>query len=120
MRTGDPEYYRWTQWIFLSCTRPGWLRRKESPVMWCPSCLTVLAFEQLDGDRCERCGTVVTTRVMRQWYLRITAYADRLLDSLDALDWPDFARRVQREWIGRSRGVEVEFAFTARGRPPGG
>jgi leucyl-tRNA synthetase len=109
--TCDPGYYRWTQWVFLQLFHAGLAVRREAPVVWCPSCLTVLANEQLEGDRCERCSTVVTQRVMRQWFLRITAYADRLVDGLDALDWPEFARRAQREWIGRSRGVEVDFAL---------
>ncbi|HYW23653.1 MAG TPA: class I tRNA ligase family protein [Terriglobales bacterium] len=107
--TCDPRYYRWTQWVFLRLFDAGLAVRREAPVVWCPSCLTVLANEQVEGDRCERCGTVVGQRVMEQWFLRITAYADRLVDGLDDLDWPDFARRLQREWIGRSRGVEVDF-----------
>jgi len=95
--TSDPAYYyRWTQWIFLRLFDAGLAVRRTAPVVWCPSCLTVLAKEQLEGgDRCERCGTVVTQRVMEQWFLRITAYADRLLDGLDGLDWPDFAKRLQ-------------------------
>jgi leucyl-tRNA synthetase len=109
--TCDPAYYRWTQWVFLELFRAGLAVRREAPVVWCPSCLTVLANEQLEGDRCERCGSVVTQRVMEQWFLRITAYADRLVDGLEDLDWPDFAKRQQREWIGRSRGVEVDFAL---------
>jgi len=108
--TSDPSYYRWTQWIFLRLFDAGLAVRKTAPVVWCPSCLTVLAKEQLEGgDRCERCRTVVTQRVMEQWFLRITAYADRLLEGLDELDWPDFAKRLQREWIGRSHGVEIDF-----------
>ena len=114
--TSDPAYYRWTQWIFLRLFDAGLAVRKTAPVVWCPSCLTVLAKEQLEGgDRCERCGTVVTQRVMEQWFLRITAYADRLLDGLDGLDWPDFAKRLQREWIGRSRGVEIDFEVEGTG-----
>ncbi len=109
--TCDPRYYRWTQWVFLQLFRAGLAVRREAPVVWCPSCLTVLANEQVEGERCERCGSVVTQRVMEQWFLRITAYADRLVDGLDELDWPDFARRAQREWIGRSEGVEVDFAL---------
>jgi len=107
--TSDPAYYRWTQWLFLRLYRAGLAVRREAPVNWCPSCLTVLANEQLEGERCERCGTRVTQRTMRQWFLRITAYADELLDGLDELDWPQTAKRQQREWIGRSRGVEVDF-----------
>jgi leucyl-tRNA synthetase len=115
--TCDPRYYRWTQWIFLRLFDAGLAVRREAPVVWCPSCLTVLANEQLEDDRCERCGTVVGQRVMEQWFLRITAYADRLLDGLAGLDWPDFAKRQQREWIGRSRGVEVDFDLNDGGEP---
>jgi len=109
LSTSDPAYYRWTQWLFLRLYKAGLALRREAPVVWCPSCLTVLAQEQLEGDRCERCDSQVTTRVMRQWFLRITAYADRLVDGLDELDWPETAKRSQREWIGRSQGVEIDF-----------
>ncbi len=108
--TSDPSYYRWTQWVFLQLFRAGLAVQKEAPVVWCPSCLTVLANEQLEGDRCERCGSEVTQRVMRQWFLRITSYADALVDRLDGLDWPELAKRGQRAWIGRSHGVDVDFA----------
>jgi leucyl-tRNA synthetase len=114
--TSDPSYYRWTQWIFLQLYRAGLAYRAEAPVVWCPSCLTVLAYEQLEGDRCERCGTVVTERVMKQWFLRMTAYANRLVDGLDALDWPDVAKRMQREWIGRRSGAEVSFDVPSLGQ----
>jgi leucyl-tRNA synthetase len=107
--TSDPSYYRWTQWIFLKLFHAGLAVRKEAPVVWCPSCLTVLANEQVEDGRCERCGAPVTTRVMEQWFLRITAYADRLVDGLADLDWPEISKRLQREWIGRSPGVEIEF-----------
>ena len=107
--TSDPAYYRWTQWLFLRLHEAGLAVREQAPVVWCPSCLTVLANEQLEGDRCERCGTRVIRRVMRQWFLRITAYADRLVDGLEGLDWPETAKNQQREWIGRSAGVEVDF-----------
>jgi len=107
--TSDPSYYRWTQWIFVKLYRAGLAVRREAPVVWCPSCLTVLANEQLEVDRCERCGTRVVQRTMLQWFLRITAYADELLRGLDNLDWPESAKRVQRLWIGRSEGVEIDF-----------
>jgi leucyl-tRNA synthetase len=113
--TSDPSYYRWTQWVFLQLYRAGLAVRKEAPAVWCPACLTVLAFEQLEGDRCERCGSGVTTRVMMQWFLRLTAYADQLLAGLDDLDWPDVAKELQREWIGRSEGVEIDFDVAATG-----
>ncbi len=115
--TSDPSYYRWTQWIFVQLYRAGLAVQAEAPVVWCPSCLTVLAREQLEGDRCERCGSRVTERVMRQWFLRITAYADELLAGLDGLDWPEQAKRLQREWIGRSTGVEIDFQVGGAARP---
>jgi leucyl-tRNA synthetase len=114
--TSEPAYYKWTQWIFLRLYQAGLAVRREAPVVWCPSCLTVLANEQLEGDRCERCGTRVTWRTMRQWFLRITAYADQLLDGLDELDWPETAKRLQRDWIGRSDGVEIDFELEDGGR----
>ena len=114
--TSDPAYYRWTQWVFLRLHEAGLAEWREAPVVWCPSCLTVLANEQLEGDRCERCGTQVTERVMRQWFLRMTAYADRLLEGLDALDWAESAKRQQRAWIGRSAGVEIDFGTEDGGR----
>ena len=117
LRTDDPSYYRWTQWMFLQMYGAGLAVRTESKVLWCPSCLTVLAFEQVDGALCERCGTRVTTRIMKQWRLRITKYADVLLEELERLDWPETSKRVQREWIGRSAGVKVTFTLT--GEPAG-
>jgi leucyl-tRNA synthetase len=114
--TSDPAYYRWTQWVFLRLHEAGLAVWREAPVVWCPSCLTVLANEQLEGDRCERCGTPVTERVMRQWFLRMTAYADRLLAGLDELDWAESAKRQQRAWIGRSAGVEIDFGTEDGGR----
>jgi leucyl-tRNA synthetase len=107
--TSDPTYYRWTQWILVRLFGAGLMYRAEAPVLWCPSCLTVLAREQTEGERCERCTTPVTERTMRQWFLRTTAYAERLLDGLDALDWPERAKRLQRRWIGRSEGREIDF-----------
>ena len=113
--TSSPAYYRWTQWLLVRLFRAGLLYQAEAPVTWCPSCLTVLAREQterVDGvDVCERCSTPVAERVLTQWFLRITAYADRLVDGLDALDWPDRAKRLQRQWIGRSEGLEIAFAY---------
>ena len=112
MRTDDAAYYRWTQWIFVQLFKAGLAERKESPVIWCPSCLTVLAFEQIDGGKCERCESVVSTRVMNQWYLCITKYADQLLDTLDELDWSPKSKHLQSEWIGRSIGTDVQFRVT--------
>ena len=113
--TSDPSYFRWTQWIFVKLYRAGLAVRREAPVVWCPSCLTVLANEQLEGDRCERCGTRVVQRIMLQWFLRITAYAEDLLRGLEDLDWPDSAKRAQSEWIGRSEGVEIDFEVLESG-----
>ena len=116
--TSDPAYYRWTQWVLVELFRAGLMYQADAPVLWCPSCLTVLAREQTEGERCERCGSTVVERVMRQWFLRMTAFADRLLAGLDDLDWPERARRLQRAWIGRSEGREVDFGdltvFTTR------
>lgn len=110
--TSDPSYYRWTQWIFVRLHRAGLAYRAAAPVVWCPSCMTVLANEQTEDDRCERCRSPVTERVMEQWFLRITAYADRLLEGLDALDWPGHAKRRQAAWIGRSEGTDVDFRLS--------
>ncbi len=114
--TSDPSYYRWTQWILVKLFRAGLMERKEAAVVWCPSCLTVLAYEQVEGDRCERCGTPVTERRMLQWFLKITAYADRLVDGLADLDWPEVSKTLQRAWIGRSEGVEVDFRVAGSDR----
>ncbi|MDJ0962222.1 MAG: leucine--tRNA ligase [Acidimicrobiia bacterium] len=120
VNTSDPSYYRWTQWILVQFFDAGLFYQAEAPVVWCPSCLTVLAREQTEnaGTTCERCSTAVHERTMRQWFLRITDYADRLLDGLDALDWPERAKRLQRRWIGKSFGREIDFGnltvFTTR------
>lgn len=102
--TSDPRYYRWTQWILAKFFSAGLMYQAEASVIWCPSCLTVLAQEQTerDGTACERCDGAVGERVMTQWFLRTTAYADRLLDGLKDLDWPENAKRLQRQWIGRT------------------
>ena len=107
--TSDPGYYRWTQWILARLFEAGLLYQAQAPVIWCPSCLTVLAREQTenDGTVCERCETKVTEREMKQWFLRITSYADRLLHGLNDLDWPDWAKRLQTQWIGRSDNSEA-------------
>lgn len=97
--TSDPSYYRWTQWLFVRLFESGLAYQAEAPVVWCPSCSTVLAREQVEDNRCERCGTAVAERVMRQWFLRITAYRDRLIAGLDDLDWPEPAKNTQRRWL---------------------
>jgi leucyl-tRNA synthetase len=105
----QPEYYRWTQWLFLKFYEAGLAFRKEAPVNWCPHDQTVLANEQVVNGRCERCGTVVVARNLEQWFFRITAYADALLDDHRLLDWPDRTITIQRNWIGRSEGAEILF-----------
>ena len=105
----DPEYYRWTQWIFLRLYERGLAYRQEAAVNWCPKDATVLANEQVIDGRCERCGTVVERRELEQWFFKITDYADRLLAGLDEIDWPAHVKTMQRNWIGRSEGAQVEF-----------
>ncbi len=107
--THDPEYYRWTQWIFLKIFEKGLAYESEVPINWCPSCLTGLANEEVRDGHCERCGAQVERRNLRQWLLKITAYADRLLADLDGLDWPESIKLMQRNWIGRSEGANVHF-----------
>src|SRR5438067_8832734 len=107
--TSQPNYYRWTQWLFLQLYKAGLAVRKEAPVNWCPSCLTVLANEQVIDGRCERCDSEVVQRELTQWFFKITDYADRLLHNLEQLDWPDESKRRQAYWIGRSEGAELIF-----------
>ena len=110
VRSHDPSYIRWTQWIFLRLLEAGLAYRKMAPVNWCPGCQTVLANEQVLPDgTCERSGDLVTKRDLEQWFFRITAYADQLLDDLDGLDWPERVKIMQRNWIGRSEGVEFDL-----------
>jgi leucyl-tRNA synthetase len=113
----EPEYYRWNQWIFLQLYRKGLAYRGTAPVNWCPKDLTVLANEQVVDGRCERCGALVEQRELSQWFLKITDYADRLDAGLDALtDWPEKVKLMQRNWIGRSLGADVEFQVPSLGR----
>ncbi len=105
----EPSYYRWTQWLFLKFFEHGLAYRKEAPVNWCPNDQTVLANEHVVDGRCWRCGFVVETRNMAQWFFKITAYADALLDDLATIDWPDRTKRIQTQWIGRSQGAELLF-----------
>ncbi len=111
--TTDPAYFRWTQWIFLKLHERGLAYEANVPINWCPSCRTGLANEEVHNGACERCGTPVERRDMRQWMLRITAYADRLIDDLEAVDWPESTLAMQRNWIGRSLGAEIDFPTTA-------
>ncbi|MEK7806490.1 MAG: leucine--tRNA ligase, partial [Chloroflexota bacterium] len=110
-----PEFYRWNQWFFLKLYEHGLAYRAKAPVVWCPSCQTVLANEQVVNGACERCGTVITRRDLEQWFLRITKYADRLLDCSGLLDWPDKILAMQHNWIGRSDGVEISFDISEYG-----
>ena len=107
--TTDPEYYKWTQWLFLQLYKHGLAEQKEAPVNWCPSCMTVLANEQVVVGACERCGTGVEQRFIRQWFFRITEYAEKLLRNLKHIDWSDTTLKAQRNWIGRSEGAELHF-----------
>ncbi|MDY5812583.1 MAG: leucine--tRNA ligase, partial [Treponema sp.] len=107
--TCEPDYYKWTQWIFLKLYEKGLAYEAETPINWCPSCLTGLANEEVKEGKCERCGAVVTHKTIRQWILKITKYAECLLEDLDTLDWPDSVKAMQRNWIGKSHGAEVDF-----------
>ena len=107
--THTPEYYRWTQWIFLKLFERGLAYESEAPINWCPSCQTGLANEEVVDGRCDRCHSQVVRRNIRQWMLKITAYADRLLEGLDKLDWSESIKALQRNWIGRSEGANVTF-----------
>lgn len=109
INTTDPEYYKWTQWIFLKLFEKGLAYEDTVPINWCPKDKTGLANEEVVNGVCERCGTKVERREVRQWILRITEYADRLLSDLDALDWPESIKEMQRNWIGKSEGAEVEY-----------
>jgi leucyl-tRNA synthetase len=103
--TTDPAYYRWTQWLFIKLFEAGLAYRKQAPVNWCPGCKTVLANEQAQGGTCERCDSEVETREMRQWFLRITDYAQRLLDNLEWIDWSPKTKKAQQHWIGRDEAT---------------
>ncbi|MFI5274793.1 MAG: class I tRNA ligase family protein, partial [Ktedonobacterales bacterium] len=108
--TTSPDYYRWTQWIFVQLFNAGLVERRRGSVNWCPNDKTVLADEQVIAGHCERCDAVVERRDLDQWYFKITRYADRLLDHLLALDWSERVKAAQRNWIGRSSGVEFSMA----------
>lgn len=110
VNTTDPNYYKWTQWIFVQMFKKGLAYEKEMPLNWCPSCKCVLANEEATNGVCERCGATVTKKNLRQWMLKITAYAERLLEDLNKLDWPEKVKKMQSDWIGKSYGAEVEFS----------
>src|SRR5699024_8933205 len=110
LATHRPDYYRWTQWLFLRFFEQGLAYRKDAPVNWCPKDQTVLANEQVVDGACERCGTIVEKRSLNQWYFKITDYAQQLLDDRDLLvQWPERVLTMQRNWIGRSEGAHVSF-----------
>ena len=114
VNTTDPAFYKWTQWIFVQMFKKGLAYEKEFPINWCPSCKTGLANEEVVDGKCERCGTAVTKKNLRQWMLKITAYADRLLNDLNKLDWPEKVKKMQSDWIGKSYGAEVNFKVDGR------
>ena len=109
VNTTDPNFYKWTQWIFVKMFKEGLAYEKEMPINWCPSCKTGLANEEVVNGKCERCGADVTKKNLKQWMLKITKYADRLLNDLDKLDWPEKVKKMQADWIGKSYGAEVDF-----------
>ena len=110
VNTTDPGFYKWTQWIFVKMFKEGLAYEKEMPINWCPSCKTGLANEEVVNGGCERCGSPVTKKNLKQWMLRITKYADRLLEDLNKLDWPEKVKKMQTDWIGKSYGAEIDFA----------
>jgi leucyl-tRNA synthetase len=109
VNTTDPDYYKWTQWIFLQLYKKGLAYESFEPINWCPSCQTGLANEDLDQGKCERCGSVVEKRPMRQWMLKITDYAEKLLQGLPDLPWPEYIKESQRNWIGRKEGINISY-----------
>ncbi|OHD54604.1 MAG: leucine--tRNA ligase [Spirochaetes bacterium GWF1_51_8] len=113
--TCEPDYYKWTQWIFLQLFKGGLAYEANVPINWCNSCKTGLANEEVVNGRCDRCGEPVVKKDMRQWMLRITAYADRLMEDMEPLDWPESIKHLQRNWIGRSEGAEVDFQVKSTG-----
>ena len=114
VNTTDPNFYKWTQWIFVKMFKAGLAYEKEMPINWCPSCKTGLANEEVVNGKCERCGADVTKKNLKQWMLGITKYADRLLADLDKLDWPEKVKKMQTDWIGKSYGAEVDFPVEGR------
>ena len=112
INTSDPEYYRWTQWCFLQLYKKGLAYQKESYQWWCPVDQTVLANEQVENGKCWRCGHEVEKKKMKQWFFKITEYADELLDEIDSLEWPEKIKTMQKNWIGRSVGAEIDFMIT--------
>ncbi len=116
INTTDPKYYKWTQWIFLQLFKKGLAYEKEAPIWWCPKDKTGLANEEVVNGKCDRCGTTVEKKMLKQWMLKITAYADRLLEGLDHVDWPEGIKTLQRNWIGKSDGADVKFSIVPHQR----
>nr|WP_318714654.1 leucine--tRNA ligase [uncultured Treponema sp.] len=116
--TCEPDYYKWTQWIFLQLYKKGLAYEAETPINWCPSCLTGLANEEVKEGKCDRCGSQVTHKTIRQWILKITDYADRLDADLEGLDWPESVKAMQHNWIGKSTGAEVTFTVADKDGKP--
>jgi leucyl-tRNA synthetase len=113
LETYDPDYYRWTQWIFVRMFKHGLAYRKKSAVNWCPSCKTVLADEQVIFGACERCDTTVIKKELEQWFFRITKYAERLLKNLEKIDWSEHIKIAQKNWIGKSEGALIKFKVSS-------
>lgn len=113
INTTDPDFYKWTQWIFIQMFKEGLAYEKQMPINWCPSCKTGLANEEVVNGACDRCHSKVTKKHLKQWMLKITKYADRLLNDLDSLEWPEKVKKMQAEWIGKSYGAEVDFGVDA-------
>ena len=116
--TCEPDYYKWTQWIFLQLYKRGLAYEAQTPINWCPSCMTGLANEEVKDGKCDRCGAEVTHKTIRQWILKITEYADRLDNDLDGLDWPESVKAMQHNWIGKSTGAEVVFTVADKDGKP--
>lgn len=113
VNTTDPDFYKWTQWIFKQMYKNDLAYQSNEPINWCPSCKTGLANEDLDDGKCERCDSIVEKKPIRQWVLKITNYADKLLSGLDNLEWPESIKEAQRNWIGKSEGAEIDFNIEA-------
>ena len=116
--TCEPDYYKWTQWIFLQLYKKGLAYEAQTPINWCPSCMTGLANEEVKDGKCDRCGAEVTHKTIRQWILKITDYADRLDGDLEGLDWPESVKTMQHNWIGKSTGAEVTFTVADKDGKP--
>ncbi|MFZ5844946.1 MAG: class I tRNA ligase family protein, partial [Patescibacteria group bacterium] len=115
LETYNPDYYRWTQWLFVQMFKHGLAYRGKAEVNWCPSCKTVLADEQVVSGGCERCGNIVEKRLLEQWFFRITAYAGKLLENLNSLDWSEKVKIAQRNWIGKKEGINIAYPVINEG-----